>query len=536
MITGAQQTSTQATPDSEDGQGTPAATPYAAPSISAPRGGGAIRGIDEKFAVNPATGTGSMTVRVPTSPGRSGFGPELSLSYDSGAGNGVFGYGWSLSLPNVTRKTDKGLPLYWDDEESDVFVLSGAEDLVPVLGPPEPDRTVGTRTYRIQRYRPRVEGLFGRIERWTDTDSGEIHWRSITRDNVTSVFGNRDDSRIAEPGSANPLRIFSWLISESYDDKGNAILYTYKPEDEVDVDHTRANERNRSRTANRHLKSIRYGNRLSRREQPDLSQHDEWMFEVVLDYGEHDDADPKPGDSGDWLCRNDPFSAYRAGWEVRTQRLCQRMLLFHHFPEEPDVGADCLVRSLDFAYKSSRGVADDVRRGNPVASCIASITQTGYRRKPARRRDTSQPHCRHSSTSTPRRSSTTPFATSTRRASRTCPEESTALRTSGSTWMARESPASSPSKPTRGSTSRASARAASARSKPLQRDRPPHCSASPGASCSTWPAMGSSISSSSAGRRPVSSSGQAMATGAPSRPSNRCRISTGKTRTCVLST
>jgi hypothetical protein len=52
------------------------------PSISLPKGGGAIRGIDEKFSANPVTGTGFMTVPISTSPGRSGFGPLLSLSYD----------------------------------------------------------------------------------------------------------------------------------------------------------------------------------------------------------------------------------------------------------------------------------------------------------------------------------------------------------------------------------------------------------------------------------------------------------------------
>ena len=34
------------------------------PSISLPKGGGAIRGIGEKFAANPVTGTGSTTVEV----------------------------------------------------------------------------------------------------------------------------------------------------------------------------------------------------------------------------------------------------------------------------------------------------------------------------------------------------------------------------------------------------------------------------------------------------------------------------------------
>jgi hypothetical protein len=80
------------------------------PTISLPKGGGAIRGLGEKFAANPVTGTGSMSVPIATSPGRSGFGPQLSLSYDSGSGNSAFGFGWSLSLPAITRKTAKGLP------------------------------------------------------------------------------------------------------------------------------------------------------------------------------------------------------------------------------------------------------------------------------------------------------------------------------------------------------------------------------------------------------------------------------------------
>ena len=74
-----------------------------------------------------------MTVPLSASPGRSGFGPQLSLSYDSGAGNGPLGFGWSLSLPQITRKTGKGLPKFVAVIESDVFVLSGVEDLVPAL-------------------------------------------------------------------------------------------------------------------------------------------------------------------------------------------------------------------------------------------------------------------------------------------------------------------------------------------------------------------------------------------------------------------
>src|SRR5574339_1247364 len=84
--------------------------PASAPAISLPKGGGAVRGIGEKFAANPVTGTGAMSVPIATSPGRSGFGPQLILTYNSGSGNGPYGFGWSLSLPSITRKTDKGLP------------------------------------------------------------------------------------------------------------------------------------------------------------------------------------------------------------------------------------------------------------------------------------------------------------------------------------------------------------------------------------------------------------------------------------------
>ncbi len=52
------------------------------PSISLPKGGGAIRGIGEKFSTNPVTGAGSLSVPLFTTPGRAGFSPQLSLSYD----------------------------------------------------------------------------------------------------------------------------------------------------------------------------------------------------------------------------------------------------------------------------------------------------------------------------------------------------------------------------------------------------------------------------------------------------------------------
>jgi RHS repeat-associated protein len=353
-----------------------------------PKGGGAIRGIGEKFAVNPVTGTGSLTVPIASSPGRSGFGPQLALSYDSGSGNGPFGLGFTLNLPAITRKTDKGLPRYLDEEESDTFILAGAEDLVPVLDDALKrvvfERTVHGVLYVIHRYRPRIEGLFARIERWVAKDTGLSHWRTISRDNVTSLFGIDDESRVASPD--DPRRIFSYLLARTFDDKGNLCVYRYVAEDGAGIVTTHANERNRTpkeRAVQRYLKSVQYGHG-----RPYYATYDPvgvatelpptWFFELVFDYGDHTAATPTPRPDAPWPVRPDPFSKYRAGFEVRTYRRCRRVLMFHHFPLEKEVGADCLVRSTNIGYSDDAPPVDPEK---PLYSLVRSVQQTGYRRK-----------------------------------------------------------------------------------------------------------------------------------------------------------
>ncbi len=356
---------------------------------SLPKGGGAIRGMGEKFAANPVSGTGAASVPIYASPGRGGFGPQLVLGYDSGAGNGPFGLGWHVALPAITRKTDKGLPRYQDTIESDVFILAGAEDLVPVLTPGggawqraiPPPRTLYGAQYKVDRYRPRIEGLFARIERWSNVaDPSDTFWRSISKTNVTAWYGLRAAERIADP--ANPARIFSWLISESHDDKGNVASYGYKAEDSAGIDLTQAHEANRTtagRAANRYLKRIRYGN--STPYYPDLTASQpvplptDWHFELVFDFGEHDPDAPLPdAEARPWPVRPDPFSSYRAAFEIRTYRRCRRVLMFHHFPAETGIGANCLVRSTDLSYSDPTDPVD------PAYSFLTAVTQTGYRR------------------------------------------------------------------------------------------------------------------------------------------------------------
>lgn len=337
----------------------------------------------EKFSVNAATGTASLALPVPVNPAR--LTPQLQLTYDSGSGNGPFGFGWNLDLPVIRRKTDKGLPRYCDGDESDVFILSGSEDLVPILDSTGARQTIpravyGT-TYRIFFYRPRIEGLFIRIERWLAVDTGISHWRSLSRDNVTTLYGYDAASRVADPD--DPTRIFSWHICRSWDDKGNVSVYLYTHEDGAGIDLTQAHETNRTaaiRAAQTYLQTIQYGNLQPYF--PDWTAETnaalpaDWMFAVVFDYGDHGASPPQPQPDRPWPVRPDPFSTYRGCFDLRTYRRVQRLLFFNNFPREPTVGADGLVRSLDLVYSDQQTPTDP---RNPIYTFLVSLTETGYR-------------------------------------------------------------------------------------------------------------------------------------------------------------
>lgn len=381
------------------------------PEISLPRGGGALKGIDEKFEVNAANGTASFTIPLPVSEGRNGVSPSLSLSYNSGGGNSPFGLGWSLKLPDKKRKTDKLLPRYQDDQQEDTFMFSGGEDLVPYLKEDDSgdwsEKVESVDGFTITQYRPRVEGSFARIEKITNA-SNEVYWKITTRDNVTTFYGRTHSARISDP--ENPKHVFQWLPELKYDDKGNWIQFHYKKDSNINADGSlnkddsipnHQYEKNRksglAAFTNTYLKRITYGNLTPyfpvNPYAPEQPENSAYMFELVLDYGEHDESQPTPKEVKHWQYRQDAFSSYRSGFEIRTNRLCKRILMFHHFPdekqfagtsEEETFGSDYLVRSLNLTYEPA-AIDEKVAKihGQPAEVVyLKSITESGYIRKP----------------------------------------------------------------------------------------------------------------------------------------------------------
>ncbi|KAI1505998.1 65kDa B protein-domain-containing protein [Biscogniauxia marginata] len=337
----------------------------------------AIQESASPFRVDAATGAVTLTVPTVIPPGREGdAAPNPQLTYNSLSGNGPFGIGWTLPLSSIYRKTSQHVPYYTDE---DVFVIAGGEDLVPV----PTDSLAPTRDgYIVRQYRPRVQldATSIRVERWMScTDDTDQFWRTMSGSGLITLYGRTSASRIFDPNSEPKQRLFSWLPSVTYDMKGNSTIYCYKQEDSANVDSSLPNEYHRttkSRTAGRYLKRIKHCNQTPFR---DFStwitkqwEEDEadYIFEIVFDYGEHADPNPSVDEVSHWPVRADVFSSYHSGFEIRTYRLCRRVLLFHHFPNSITNVAS-LLSSAVLQYHES-----------PTGSTLASVTQKGHRALP----------------------------------------------------------------------------------------------------------------------------------------------------------
>lgn len=261
--------------------------------ISLPQGGGAIKGLGEKFAPDLHTGTGNFSIPLSLPPGRNGFQPSLTLGYSTGGGNGVFGLGWSLGIPGVSRLTSKGIPRYRDDAatDADIFVLSGTEDLVPV--------ETGSD---FVRYQPRTEGLFARITHHRSASTN--HWEVRSKDGLISYYGTpgarRADPAVNfDPATPDQAHIYAWRLTATVDPFGNRIEYEYERDQALDGAHD---------FDQLYVKRIRYA------DYDDAGGQRQFLVSVTFDYDD----------------RPDPFSDYRAGFEVRTRKRCTAVKVCSH--------------------------------------------------------------------------------------------------------------------------------------------------------------------------------------------------------------
>jgi RHS repeat-associated protein len=171
-----------------------------------PNGGGAQRAIDETFQTNLSTGTGFYEIPLSLPRGVNDLTPSLALKYSTGAGNGPFGIGWSLNLPSITRRTERGIPQFSANgvagDDRDVFHLEGQE-LAPVGG---------------GRYRTLLENESSLIRRVAADNSWELRLKNGT----LMRFGTAADAR-----SGDSDQVLEWHLTEIRDVHDNVVTLTY---------------------------------------------------------------------------------------------------------------------------------------------------------------------------------------------------------------------------------------------------------------------------------------------------------------------
>lgn len=176
-----------------------------------------------ELGVSPSgSATYSIPIAVPA--GTTGLQPKITLQYDSMAGNGPAGMGWSIGGLSVIGRcptsynldgTAAGAPGLdpVDYDANDKFCLNG-QRLVPVAGAYGANGT---------EYRTTQEE-FSKIVSYGTAGSGPQWFKVWRKSGEIMEFGNTADSRIESLGRSD---VFVWAINKLSDTVGNYETFSY---------------------------------------------------------------------------------------------------------------------------------------------------------------------------------------------------------------------------------------------------------------------------------------------------------------------
>jgi hypothetical protein len=167
-----------------------------------------------------ATGGASYTIPIEVLDGTNGMQPKITLSYNSQLGEGIAGFGWSLSAYSYISRSGKRF--YYDGKntevnytnDNDAFLLDG-QHLFPISGANGANETVyGTENE-----------TFAKIESFGGTaSSGPDRFQVTTRDGMILDYGLDAGSKVL---TDNGQSVMFWLLKKVTDKSGNYQEYKY---------------------------------------------------------------------------------------------------------------------------------------------------------------------------------------------------------------------------------------------------------------------------------------------------------------------
>ena len=171
-------------------------------------------------SVSPS-GAATYTIPIDLPEGRAGMNPGLALTYNSQAGNGLLGIGWSLSgMSGITRT---GTTIYHDGhidgvdfDDNDQFALDGMR-LIKV-----------GESSGIVEYRTELE-TYSKIIAYGASEDNPDWFEVYTKDGRIMEYGREYDdnnARIEAQGGTNTKGLF-WNLNRVRDRQNNYMDYSY---------------------------------------------------------------------------------------------------------------------------------------------------------------------------------------------------------------------------------------------------------------------------------------------------------------------
>jgi hypothetical protein len=163
-------------------------------------------GTEALFQPDPLAGALNYSYPLTLPPGRNKLTPNLSLNYSSqpGANVNTFGYGWSVSIPSITRINRTGVDAMYGQD----YYYSSIDGELASSSPGVYGAIADT-------------GSFNKYVFSTSTNS----WTVTDKFGTIYTFGSTTSSRLDNPGNSN--QIYRWMLDKVTDTNSNYIKYTY---------------------------------------------------------------------------------------------------------------------------------------------------------------------------------------------------------------------------------------------------------------------------------------------------------------------
>ncbi len=178
----------------------------------------AVGSVGGVFSVLPS-GAASYTIPIEAPPGIGGMAPKLSLSYNSQAGNGFVGIGWTLNgLSAISRCAATLEPDGFNDaadfDSNDRFCLDGKKLIL-----------VGSGSYGAlnSEYRTEIDG-FSRVMAVGGMSGDPASFTVRARTGETMLYGTRSNARIEAQGRTQAML---WALTTITDTAGNKMEFYY---------------------------------------------------------------------------------------------------------------------------------------------------------------------------------------------------------------------------------------------------------------------------------------------------------------------